>query len=334
MKTNEKKNGILLFASIFLGLSLILLLFLIIYIDKFPPTIFIILDVLALLFFFIWIFLPIYRLDTSLMRFEKDGTNFEEFYKEARYSRLNEVLRKIQENYSKGYTTNILNQQAEINYLQRQINPHFLYNSLESIRGNAIIKGESGIAEMTEALATFFRYSIRQKGNLVTLEEEIENVRNYFIIQQFRFNNKYAIQYIIDDSDEVLSRFYIPKLTMQPIVENAIYHGLERKIGNGKIAIRITLTYQRLIINIVDDGIGMPQDKLDALNDMLASDEDIDLTQKDTGIALFNVNKRIKLYFGDKYGLFITSTVDFGTDVEIILPLITSKDVRKIEEES
>ena len=156
MKTNEKKNGILLFASIFLGLSLILLLFLIIYIDKFPPTIFIILDVLALLFFFIWIFLPIYRLDTSLMRFEKDGTNFEEFYKEARYSRLNEVLRKIQENYSKGYTTNILNQQAEINYLQRQINPHFLYNSLESIRGNAIIKGESGIAEMTEALATFF----------------------------------------------------------------------------------------------------------------------------------------------------------------------------------
>ena len=170
-----------------------------------------------------------------------------------------------------------------------------------------------GIAEMTEALATFFRYSIRQKGNLVTLEDEIENVRNYFIIQQFRFNNKYAIQYIFDDNDEVLSRFYIPKLTMQPIVENAIYHGLERKIGNGKITIRITLTYQRLIINIVDDGIGMPQDKLDSLNDMLASDEDIDLTQKDTGIALFNVNKRIKLYFGERYGLFITSTVDFGT---------------------
>jgi len=262
----------------------------------------------------------------------KNEISYEGFYQEANLSQLSDVLIKFKDDFNKGFETSILNQQAEINYLHQQINPHFLYNSLESIRGNAIIKGEDGIAEMTEALATFFRYSISQKGSIVTLEEEIENVRNYFIIQQYRFNNKYSIDYIFDEEDGILKKYFIPKLTMQPIVENAIYHGLEKKVEKGKVTIRITQTDLRLIINIVDDGIGIPKDKLDSLNDMLSSDREFETVGENHGIALYNVNKRIKLYFGEKYGLFIFSTVNIGTDVEIVLPLITNKDIRQIED--
>lgn len=271
-----------------------------------------------------------YRIERMITRFEENEIRFEELINEMKSNHIKKFLLSIKDNCNKGYITNILNKQAEINYLQMQINPHFLYNSLESIRGNALINGEDGIAEMTEALATFFRYSISQKGNMVTLEEEIDNIKSYFIIQQYRFNNKFAINYSLDEAETVLSEYYIPKLTIQPIVENAIHHGLETKVGKGEITIRIEIAIQRLIINIIDDGIGIPQEKLDEINKMLSSSKTV--TKNDTGIALYNVNKRIRLNFGENYGLYIVSTVNFGTDVEITLPLINSKNVHQYEE--
>ena len=270
-----------------------------------------------------------FRIEKTFTRFEENEIRFGELINEIKSDRIKRFLLSVHDNFNRGYTTNILNKQAEINYLQRQINPHFLYNTLESIRGKAIINGEDDIAEMTEALAIFFRYSISQKGNMVTLEEEIDNVKSYFIIQQYRFNNKFSINYFFDEAETVLSEYYIPKLIMQPIVENAIYHGLERKVGKGEIAIRIEITKQRVIINIIDDGIGIPQDKLDKINKMLSGSKTV--TKKNTGIALNNVNKRIRLNFGENFGLYIASTVNLGTDVEITLPLINSKNVHQYE---
>ncbi len=215
--------------------------------------------------------------------------------------------------------------QSEYLALQNQINPHFLYNTLEGIRAEAVIAGVDTIAEMTEALATYFRYTISQVNNLVSLEEELANVENYYYIQQFRFGDKlkFSVSYDCDDEYEVL-RCQIPKLTLQPLVENAIYHGLEQKIGTGQLTIKITMTDCHLIIMISDDGIGMGKEQVKKINETLRSLrlEDASEGSSRNGIAVRNVNNRIKLLFGEEYGIYIYSQPNAGTDAEITLPVV------------
>lgn len=218
------------------------------------------------------------------------------------------------------YATDILNKQAELDALQSQINPHFLYNTLDSIRGQALSEGAEDIADMTEALSTFFRYSISNRNNVVTLEEELENVRNYFMIQQFRFNNRFRLE-ILPVPQELLNSCRLPKLTLQPILENTIIHGMEEKIGPGTIHIRVTWTDARTVITISDDGTGMSEETLLHLQEKLRGEAPVPLKRaKGSGIALTNVNRRIKLLFGSDYGLRVMSTLGIGTDVEITLP--------------
>lgn len=211
--------------------------------------------------------------------------------------------------------------------LQNQINPHFLYNTLEGIRAEAVIAGVDTIAEMTEALATYFRYTISQMNNLATLEEELANVENYYYIQHFRFGDRLAlrIHYDCEEEEEAL-RCQIPKLTLQPIVENSIYHGLENKIDQGHLDIKITLTCQHLILMISDDGVGMDDRRLKSMNEMLRTlkleDEEPEGRRRGNGIAVRNVNNRIKLLFGEEYGIYVYSRPGAGTDVEITLPAV------------
>lgn len=220
----------------------------------------------------------------------------------------------------------ISKKQAEYLALQNQINPHFLYNTLEGIRSEALCAGMDGVAQMTETLAKFFRYTISNVDNLVTLEDELSNIENYYSIQQYRFGDRLrvSIEYGEEDEKDVLM-LCLPKLTLQPIIENSIYHGIERKIGIGNLRIKIQTTLDRLIITISDDGLGMNQEQLKILNkklreislDGVASDNN-----KKGGIAIANVNNRIKLLFGEEYGIYIYSTLDVGTDVTITLPKI------------
>lgn len=128
----------------------------------------------------------------------------------------------------------ILNKQTELTALQSQINPHFLYNTLETIRGQALIDDNEEIAKMVEALSAFFRYSISRKGNLVTLRDELANIENYMLIQRYRFNNRFSMEVLIDEEDEEAFDFLIPRLIIQPVVENAIFHGLEEKLEGRK----------------------------------------------------------------------------------------------------
>lgn len=207
--------------------------------------------------------------------------------------------------------------------LQNQINPHFLYNTLEGIRAEAVISGVDTIAEMTEALATYFRYTISQVDNLVTLEEELANVENYYYIQKFRFGDRLdlMIRYDCEDEYSVL-QCQIPKLTLQPIVENSIYHGLEQKMEKGHLDIKITATDQHLIIMVSDDGVGMEKEQVKKMNEVLRSLrlEEMQTESSRGGIAVRNVNNRIKLLFGEEYGISIYSQSGAGTDVEITLP--------------
>lgn len=235
--------------------------------------------------------------------------------------------KELMSRFDKGELLSLSKKQAEYLALQNQINPHFLYNTLEGIRSEAIMAGMDTVAEMTEALATFFRYTISKVDHLVSLEDELANIENYYVIQQYRFGSKLSLSIEYEDDDEMESlSCMIPKLTLQPIVENSIYHGLEEKVGKGRLVIRIARLRERLLITISDDGVGMEPEKLEELNWKMskASMDDVQVQgEKQGGIAVVNVNNRIKLLFGEEYGLYFYSTQGIGTDVEITLPVLT-----------
>lgn len=220
-------------------------------------------------------------------------------------------------------------QDIQLTLLTEQINPHFLYNTLESIRGQALYHDDFVVADMAETLGTFFRYSISRKGNIVTLNDEILNVQIYLKIQQFRFQNKFSLNIIMED--ELAGEYQMPKLTLQPIVENSLVHGLDTSKEGGCITIRIIETENKLMIFIKDNGCGIPSDKLKIQNQNLAmpyyntTNSD---TQKRGGIALYNINNRLKLMYGEQYGLRLYSTEDVGTEVEIVLPKIKEEKMR------
>lgn len=218
--------------------------------------------------------------------------------------------------------------QNEYLALQNQINPHFLYNTLEGIRGDALYAGLDNIADMIESLSEFFRYTNSNMKSLVALEDELSNVDNYYKIQQYRFGKRVnlKVEYDADDESKIM-QCQVPKLTLQPIVENAIFHGIEKKIGNGVIRIKIEITAKRLIITVSDNGIGMSEDRLNEITERL-NNSTLDYINSDSetkgGIAIVNVNNRIKLLFGEEYGISIYSELNIGTDVEITLPYIDS----------
>jgi len=211
--------------------------------------------------------------------------------------------------------------EAELNSLQNQINPHFLYNTLESIRGAALYHGIQEIASMAKSLSLLFRYSISERV-LVSVREELQHLENYISIQNFRFEDKFRLQYNIPPE---FMDYKILKLTLQPLIENSIKHGLEMKLGKGTIKIEILQLNSNIKIVISDDGLGIPPKKLEELNRSLAgtrSGDPATVSNSGTGIGVMNVNARIKLYFGDQYGLRFREAA-VGTTVEITLPAVT-----------
>lgn len=254
--------------------------------------------------------------------YDSDALNAIEYY----YTdEMKKAFKKLLDLIDNQEAIKVSNKHAKYLALHNQINPHFLYNTLEAIRGDAICEGVDNIANITEALATFFRYTISNLEKIVTLEEELSNVENYFAIQNYRFGDRISIKTIFDEDDENVLQYQVPKLTLQPIIENAILHGLEPKVKDGCIEIDISRTEHRLIIKVTDDGVGMDTMTLTRVNDRLnqITREDFDeISQKKGGIALTNVNNRIKLLFGEKYGIRLSSIINFGTSVEITLPLL------------
>ena len=233
---------------------------------------------------------------------------------------VNRILEQAAWVSDAGYSSRLLKTQAQINALHSQINPHFLYNTLEMIRSQALDRDVPEIADMAETLANMFRYNIGQPQSLATFEQELENVKNYFLIQQYRFQNRFELQIDIDSEDSEILECQIPRLTIQPIVENAVHHGLERRSGKGMVRISAFLTEQRLIIRISDDGAGMSRTQAEALREKLNAGMDGLITSGTRhGIALVNISERLKLYFGEEYGLSFSSAEQCGTIVELTL---------------
>lgn len=276
--------------------------------------------------FYRWIVIPYRKLQYIQHMFAKD-----QLYSELMSCSLSLtpeyelVIQHFYDLLGKQDMINLSKKQAEYLALQNQINPHFLYNTLEAIRGDAISEGAFAIAQTTEALSTFFRYTITETGNLVTVANELENIKNYFMIQQYRFGEKMQMEIVTDDDPQLFS-YQIPKLTLQPIIENAIYHGLENKVDGGVITIRMQTTERRLLISIADNGVGMKQEDVNWINGYL---DKVSLSYIDgeagnrKGIALRNVSQRIKLLFGEQYGIQLYSMIGMGTEVRIHLPKLT-----------
>lgn len=277
--------------------------------------------------FYFWIYKP-YKKNQKVLQLFVDGYTINEVFAQdvSLSPEMKEVINKVQEIMETYELLNANKKQAQYLALQNQINPHFLYNTLEGIRGEALSAGLGKAAKMLEALSTFFRYTISNLENLVTLEDELRNVYNYFIIQQYRFGErlKLSVEYNPDDESDILS-CRVPKLILQPIVENAINHGVERKIGIGKIRIKIECTKKRLIITVSDNGVGIAEEPLKKINNKLQGMSFDYIKQDDEkhgGIAIENVNSRIKLLFGEEYGIYLYSSLNVGTDVEITLPRV------------
>lgn len=217
-------------------------------------------------------------------------------------------------------------QKAEIYALQTEINPHFLYNALDSIRGYALIHDMEEISDITEALSRVFRNMISDKRERLSLRQELDNINNYMKIQQFRFNNKF--QYICEVDEELLDKYVVPRMILQPLVENAIMHGLECKTDGGWVRISAYVTERRFVLTVTDNGVGINEERLEMLNEIMqmkpvgykTSD-----AYKHMGIALININQRIKLEFGSKYGVILNSTPNVRTSTEVILPLLINR---------
>ena len=213
---------------------------------------------------------------------------------------------------------------AQINALQSQINPHFLYNTLEVMRGYALTSGVSEVAEMAEALSAMFRYNISNSEDVCTMEDELENTESYFVVQRYRYGDRFDVHYLFDRDDKKIMRCLIPKLSIQPIVENSIHHGLEEKLGRGTITIRIYATQNRLIVRISDDGVGIEPSRLKALTESIEQGLEYIVSNsadEKAHVALININQRIKLYFGEEYGLSVSSVFGEGTVMQLTLPL-------------
>jgi sensor histidine kinase YesM len=285
----------------------------------------ILVNVLVIILFFKNVYSPIINAEKALREIVEGNTELnikgvkENTELSPLYNDLNSLTIKLKDLINSEYASKIMKKQAEIDALQSQINPHFLYNTLESIRGKAIEEGAVSVPIMVKALADLFRYNISNKNTIVALEEELKNVENYLNIQQFRFKNKYKI---IQEIQPEALKCRIPKLIVQPLVENAIKHGLETKKGKGTMSIRAQIVADRLIINVEDDGLGMSQDKLIYINNYLSNSVTILKTEDiRIGLGIININERIKLIYNIDYGLKIFSMKGVGTNVEVNIPI-------------
>ena len=213
---------------------------------------------------------------------------------------------------------------SEFDTLQSQINPHFLYNTLDIIVWMIENEQKQEAVKVVTALARFFRISLSKGKSIIPVRDELEHVRNYLMIQQKRFKNKFTYQ--IEAGPEVFPMASL-KLMLQPLVENAIYHGMEFMDGDGEILIRVWQEGEKLIFIIRDNGLGMTKEKAEGL----LTGETHSVSGKGSGIGVKNVNERIRLYFGEGYGLSIFSEPDEGTTVQISLPAVSCQELMREE---
>ena len=265
---------------------------------------------------------PIRKLDESVKTYEAGGKP--DIYIGGS-SEIRHLGYSVQRSYERIETLmeEIIRQQnerrkSELDALQSQINPHFLYNTLDSIIWMIRSEEYEGAGKMVSLLAKFFRISLSQGKDMIPLEKELEHASSYLAIQNIRFKDKFEFQI---EADPALLKYLCPKLSIQPLLENAIYHGMEGMYEDGEITIRIYDRDGDIGIDVADNGPGMTQETIDHImhNKVISS-------KRGSGIGVRNVNERIQLIYGEDYGVTITSELDEGTTATITIPKMEETD--------
>lgn len=203
---------------------------------------------------------------------------------------------------------------TELKALQAQINPHFLYNTLDSIQWMCERGKNESAVRMVGALGKLFRISISRGHELIPIRDELKHVESYLIIQKYRYSDRFEYTF---DVDESLGGYLCSKITLQPLVENAIYHGIEPLIDDGEIIISVKPDGDDILMTVSDNGVGMTAEQVEGLLKKERSDS--------SGIGIKNVSDRIKIYFGDGYGVKVESEPDVGTKITVRIPKITKE---------
>lgn len=281
---------------------------------------FLISSIILYLFFTKRIFNPIQYLinNMSSNSIEKNLKRDFQYDKDDEIGQLvnsyNDIKGRINSLININYKNQIEQKELELRQLQNQINPHFIYNTLESIHMMAEINDDLETSTMAEYFGSIIRYSMNRKINTVKLKQEMEVIDNYIYLQKIRFDQLFTIENIIP---EELLNCEIIKMIIQPLIENAIYHGLSECDSNGKIIIQGHHIDDNLLITISDNGVGIEDDKLKDLNDYIN-----DKNNKFNSTALRNINRRLKLNYGKTFGLEIFSVYGKGTSTVLTLPYI------------
>jgi two-component system sensor histidine kinase YesM len=233
-------------------------------------------------------------------------------------SMLDEIERlshKLLETNTRLYGTELERKKSELAFLRSQINPHFLYNTLEVITGIAAVEGQDKIKKMTRSLSSIFRYSVKG-AEAIELGQEIQMIKSYVQIQQIRFADRFTVHYSF--TDEAL-RHIVPKMILQPLVENAVYHGIETTLRPCRLEIEGFIDGSgALIVDVRDDGVGIDAERLEEIQLMLSQPRSgFDDPEGWQSIGLVNVNNRIRLMFGEEYGMRIESTDGQGTYIRL-----------------
>jgi two-component system sensor histidine kinase YesM len=217
-------------------------------------------------------------------------------------------------------------QKAELRALQAQINPHFLYNTLDTIIWMAEAQKTEHVIEIVSALSNFFRLSLSKGKDWITIGEELERTRSYLTIQKMRYRD--IMDFRIEADEEVLNNTIL-KLILQPLVENALYHGIKNKRGGGMIVVRARQNSEKeILLEVEDNGIGLTPDRLQELRAEL--DDDAGEMKMESGFAIGNVNMRIRLYYGRQYGLSIRSESNVGTCATLVIPAISDEVAERL----
>jgi len=260
---------------------------------------------------------PLRGLASAMERFERDADHFS--YRPVRGTRevrelsqsFGHMVLRIQQLMSTVRQEEINLRKTELKALQAQINPHFLYNTLDSIAWMCERGRNADAVNMVHALARLFRISISRGHELIPIAKEIEHAESYLQIQKYRYKNQFTYEF---DVDPGCLDYYCNKITLQPIIENSINHGLDLLVEEGRIQVEVLQDGDDILFRVRDNGVGMSQEQVDAILEQDPEDR--------TGIGIRNVNDRLRIYFGAPYGLRITSELDVGTCVEIRMPKV------------
>lgn len=264
---------------------------------------------------------PLRGLASAMESFESDADHFA--YKPVGGTRevqelsdsFEHMVLRIQELMTTVREEEINLRKTELKALQAQINPHFLYNTLDSIAWMCEQGRNADAVRMVHALARLFRISISRGHELIPIAKEIEHAESYLQIQMYRYKNQFTYDF---DVDPDCLGYYCNKITLQPIIENSINHGLDLMVDEGRIDVLVRQDGDDIVFSVRDNGVGMSEEQIEAIMQHGPTDR--------TGIGIKNVNDRLKIYFGKSYGLHITSEPDIGTCVEIRMPKIKEGD--------